>query len=121
MQNSIAFLEEMLRDEQRAVAQLLGALERAKTSGAWNQPEVFADILIVGMRRAGVSAADLSKAEDVSRSAVSKWVNREATPPRPTRKTVLLWLEQTLKNRAEELGIEIAERCQSDECAVLAS
>ena len=100
---------ELLTEELRSAVQLLAVIRRAREADEWLDAEVFAEILVVGMRRAGVSASDLANAEKVSRSAVSKWVNREAIPAVPTRKTILSWIKDTLEARKEALQSKIEE------------
>lgn len=85
------------------IEDFLGAIKRARDADQWLQDDVFVEILSVGMRLAALTAADLSRDESISRSAVSKWISHTAVPAVPTRKTVVLWIEENLRERIKKL------------------
>jgi hypothetical protein len=52
----------------------------------------FQGMMVAAFRWYGLRAERLAADEDISKSAISKWVSGRATPPHPTRKTVRNWI-----------------------------
>ena len=94
--------------ELHHIVELLAAINRARRAENWLEAKVFAEILAVGMRLADVVASDLAREEGISRSAVSKWLKQSAVPSIPTRKTVVLWLQEKLLTRERNLNEELS-------------
>jgi hypothetical protein len=85
------------------LASFLGALERAEVAGKFNDPANFASMLNLGLTRFGLAASDLSREEEISKGAISKWMNGLAVPPAPTRKTVINWIKRKSQEQLERL------------------
>jgi hypothetical protein len=79
---------------REGLAGFLGALERAEAAGKFNEPANFASLLSLSLTRFGLAASDLSREEEISKGAISKWMNGLAVPPPPTRKTVINWIKR---------------------------
>jgi len=94
--------------ELHYIEELLAAISRARRANDWLEADVFAEILAVGMRLADAVASDLAKDEGISRSAISKWLKQSAVPSVPTRKTVVLWLQEKLHARERVLKDELS-------------
>jgi len=107
----ITTLQSIKTAELHSIDELLGAIERARVAGDWLDEEVFAEILSVGMRLVARPASALASEVGVSKSAVSKWLNRTAVPSEPARRTVVLWLEEHLVARQAKLDAQIISPC----------
>jgi hypothetical protein len=82
----------------------LNSLQEAEEHGSLDKPESFAPILNLGLNRLELSPADLAREEDISKAAISRWMNGQATPPTPTRKHVINWLKQKATTQLDVLG-----------------
>jgi hypothetical protein len=89
---------------REAVAGFLHALEVTEKAGQLNDETVFAPVLTESLSLFGLTASELAEAENISKAAISKWINGHAIPPPPTRKTVFNWIKKKGKERLTELS-----------------
>ena len=108
-------VDSLKKKEISFIEEFLEAINRAREKDQWLQDDVFVEILSVGMRFAALTAADLSRDESISRSAVSKWINHTSVPAFPTRKTVVLWIEKNLKERVNTLRGQVNAQLENTE------
>jgi hypothetical protein len=94
----------------------LDSLQVAEAQGSLDKPENFAPILNLGLNRLELSPADLAREEDISKAAISRWMNGQATPPTPTRKHVINWLKQKADTQ-----VVVLRSTQGDELGKFAS
>jgi len=92
--------DEIKNAYSRGLTLFVSAIERGEESGKLNDPDWFASTLKYGIKNFGLDANQLAEDESISRGAISKWINEKATPPAPTRKTVIHW---ALKKAREQL------------------
>jgi hypothetical protein len=63
--------------------------------------EFFHTVLTLVFTRCGFEASEMSAGIGQSKSAVSKWINRKATPTAPSRKTANEWIVRRLRKEAQ--------------------
>jgi hypothetical protein len=95
--------DELWSSYRKGLAGFLGALERAEEEGKFNDPENFASVLNLGLTRFGLAASELSREEEISKGAISKWMHGHALPPAPTRKTVINWIKRKTQEQLDQL------------------
>ncbi len=88
MTNLLEVLRQEHRKELSAVIEMLDLSDK----------DQFRGMMVAAFRWYGLSAIQLAEDEDISQAAISKWVNGQATPPRPARKTVRNWIMGQLSN-----------------------
>lgn len=71
----------------------LHVLERADEQGVLDTPESFSKVLSFGLSQLKLNPADMALEEEISKAAVSRWLNSKAIPPAPTRKHIIGWLK----------------------------
>ena len=70
----------------------VSAIEHGEATGKVSDGDWFVSTLKFGIQNFGLDASELSSEEEISRGAISKWINEKAVPPAPTRKTVINWI-----------------------------
>jgi hypothetical protein len=85
-----------------ALASFVNAIDHAEKSGHFNTTEGFSELLTVGLKSLGFSAADLARDENISKGAISKWQNGHALPSAPTRKTVIGWMRSAADTQLQK-------------------
>ena len=92
---------------REGLAAFLAAVERGLADGHSFDGQAFAALLALAFTRYGLTPAALSRDEDVSKGAISRWVNGKALPSTPTRKAVALWVLRGLREEVDRTSAVI--------------
>jgi hypothetical protein len=83
----------------------LDSIEAAQEEGQLETAESFAAVLTLGLERLHITPADLSREEQISKAALSRWMRGETVPAVPTRKHVISCLKTKAEQKLEQLEI----------------
>jgi hypothetical protein len=97
----------------------VGEIERAQAKGL--DQEDFLPILSVGITRFGLLASELATDFDLSKGAVSKWVNGQAAPNRITQRAAIDWVLNKARMKVDELDRASSVARSSENVAELAN
>src|ERR1700733_2485029 len=84
---------------RQGLAAFIGALERTDPS----DETAFKPALKLALENFGLTATSLAERVDHSKGTISKWMNTEAMPARPTREVVLEWILSQTKQQLQKL------------------
>ena len=75
-----------------ALIRFLNTIRRLDDDGKLYDFDMFQSVVAVALTRFGFAASDLARDEDISKGAISKWLNEGANPNTPTKKAVVNWI-----------------------------
>lgn len=84
----------------KGLAAFLETFEQVKDT-YFNDPVNFSIVLKLSFTCFNLTIADLCSEERINKSSISKWINGIAFPTAPTRKIVINWIKQKLKEQLE--------------------